>query len=68
MKDHTTDAIIWRHEMESAMSGHGTWFTSHLLRLIAKADHENMERIRLGFPASVAAYERWQSSSGEWAR
>lgn len=36
-----------------------TWFTAHLLRLIAKADNENRERIRKGFPEEVAAYEWW---------
>ncbi len=37
----------------------GTWFTAELLRLISKADLENRERIRLGFPEEVAAYEAW---------
>lgn len=40
----------------------GTWFTSHLLRLCAKADKQNLERIRLGFPEVVAAYESWRDS------
>ncbi len=57
----------WVHEIEAAMSGRGTWFTSHLLRLIAKADAQNRESIRLGFPEHVAAWDRWQASTGEFA-
>ena len=57
----------WKMEM-AAMRSHGDWFTSHLLRLIAKADTQNRELIRLGFPDTVAAYERWQSADGEWVK
>ncbi len=39
--------------------GSGDWFTIKLLTLIAKADGQNRERIRLGFPQEVEAYERW---------
>lgn len=56
----------WKFEMERAMSGKGDWFTSHLLRLIAKADLVNREKIREGFPEEVAAYERWLASEGEF--
>lgn len=41
------------------LAGYGTWFTAELLRLIAKADDENLEKIRKGYPAEVEAYERW---------
>ena len=58
----------WDMEMAAAMGGYGDWFTSHLLRLIAKADKENRERIRLGFPDHVAAYERWQAGVGEFTK
>lgn len=57
----------WKFEMERAMSGKGDWFTSHLLRLIAKADLMNRERLRMGFPDHVAAYERWLASEGEFS-
>ena len=40
-------------------SGNGDWFTVRLLGLIAKADMNNRENIRNGFPAEVEAYERW---------
>ena len=56
----------WVMEIEAAMGGYGDWFTSHLLRLIMKADPQNRELIRLGFPDHVAAFERWQSMSGEF--
>jgi len=45
--------------MEEILKGYGDWFSAKLLRLIAKADGQNMERIRLGFPEHVAAYERY---------
>ena len=45
--------------MDDILCGHGTWFTSELLRLIAKADDDNREKIRAGFPEEVEAYERW---------
>ena len=57
----------WVMELEAAMGGYGDWFTSFLLRLIAKADIENRELIRLGFPDHVAAFERWQDKSGEFS-
>lgn len=47
--------------IEDILAGEGDWFTAHLLRLIAKADAQNRERIREGFPKEVEAYERWAS-------
>jgi hypothetical protein len=54
----------WQH-LDEIMGGHGDWFTAQLLRLCAKADAMNLERIRVGFPWVVAAYEEWLSSPGE---
>ncbi len=62
------DEHNWKMEMLVAMNNSGTWFTSHLLRLIAKADKVNRELIRLGFPDHVAAYDRWQAGVGEFVR
>jgi len=45
---------------EDLLLGSGDWFHAYLARLIAKADAMNRERIRLGFPDEVAAFERWQ--------
>ena len=58
----------WVMEMNAAMGNYGDWFSSHLLRLIAKADKVNRERIRLGFPDHVAAWERWQAGVGEFTK
>ena len=57
--DSTTD---WPFEIDMAMSGKGDWFTSHLLRLISKADVFNRQRLRRAFPEAVAAWDRWQAS------
>jgi len=46
--------------MQAILSGEGDWFTAHLLRLIAKADESNRDRLRLVFPYVVAAFEAWQ--------
>jgi len=40
------------------------WFGAMLLRLIAKADNYNKEKIRKGFPEYVEAYERWYYRGG----
>lgn len=41
------------------MEGYGDWFSAQLLRLVAKADTKNRERLRKGFPETVALYEAW---------
>jgi len=46
------------------LHGEGDWFSAKLLRLIAKADAENREKLRLGFPEEVAFYENWTGRSG----
>lgn len=43
----------------------GTWFTSHVFRLIDSADGGNRERIRVAFPDEVAAYEAWHRGDGQ---
>lgn len=49
--------------IDEIMSGQvGDWFTAQLLRLCAKADSDNLERIRIGFPDVVALYEEWFAS------
>jgi len=39
-----------------------TNFSAKLFQLIAKADFENLEKIRLGFPDEVKAYEDFMFS------
>jgi len=49
---HRIDIPMWQQ-------GGGDWFTIRLLQLIAKADTQNRENIRKGFPTEVQAYEEW---------
>lgn len=49
-----------RAHIGDIMAGRGDWFTAQLLRLCAKADQFNLERIRLGFPEVVEAFEQWR--------
>jgi hypothetical protein len=46
--------------MTDIIAGYGDWFSAKLYRLIHKADRENRERIRAGFPLHVSAYENWE--------
>jgi hypothetical protein len=45
--------------IDQILRGHGDWFSAHLLRLCAKADVNNLELIRRGFPDHVALWEKW---------
>ena len=45
--------------MDDIMAGRGTWFSAELLRLIAKADLTNRDKLRQVFPEHVEAYEKW---------
>jgi len=40
---------------EAFDGGKGNWFSVLLLRLIAKSDEENRDKLALGFPAHVRA-------------
>lgn len=48
-----------RFELDRAIRGQGDNFTVRLFELIAKADLNNRERLRLGFPDEVEVYEGW---------
>ena len=56
----------WKFEMEMALSKKGDWFTSDLLRLIAKSDMYNREALRVAYPDHVAAFERFVKREGEF--
>ena len=43
-------------------------FRSQLLRLVAKADPSNRERLRLSFPVVVAVFEQWEERGDELLR
>lgn len=45
------------------LAGHGDWFSAKLLRLIAKADYENKEKLRREFPEHVKVYEEYVATS-----
>lgn len=54
MTDHDRD------HLPGILQGEGTWFTANLLRLIAKADSVNRNKLRQGYPLEVGAVERYQ--------
>jgi hypothetical protein len=47
------------------LAGTGTWFNAHLLRLISKADNNNLELLRKGFPEQVKAVEDFRAGPSE---
>ena len=49
-----------RAHIGDIVAGHGSWFTAHLIRLCAKADANNLERLRSAFPDVVDAYLDWR--------
>jgi hypothetical protein len=49
-----------RAHIREILAGHGDWFGADLLRLIMHADPNNREKLRLGFPDYVAAFEKWR--------
>ena len=61
------DGVDWVFEIDQAMSGKGTWFTSRLLRLFTRADGVNRAKLGTAFPEELAAFYRWQNSTGEFS-
>lgn len=66
-----------RKRVEDLLHGKGDWFTAKLLRLIAKADGQNLERLRRAFPLEVEAVEAywgsgaapsWEDLEGAWPK
>ncbi len=49
-----------KKHISNILCGEGSWFTAKLLRLIAKADDSNIEKLRAGFPEEVAALEAYR--------
>lgn len=52
-----------KESVAQILAGTGTWFGAHLLRLIAKADKNNLELIRKGFPEEVEAVENYRTGN-----
>jgi hypothetical protein len=48
-----------REHLGSILDGNGDWFTAQLMRLIAKADKENLAKLALTFPEEVHTYLDW---------
>tara|TARA_R100001594_G_scaffold547_1_gene2084 strand:+ start:680 stop:922 length:243 start_codon:yes stop_codon:yes gene_type:complete len=46
--------------------GHLGGFSSSLIDAIRRADENNRERLRRGFPDEVLAYEQFSHTSGWW--
>lgn len=49
-----------KDHIQEILLGEGDWFTARLLRLIAKADWENREKLREVYPEAVEAFEAWE--------
>ena len=51
-----------QYDLHDLMEGSGRqWdFSTQLLKLILKADDNNKELLRLGFPEAVTLVEHWQ--------
>jgi hypothetical protein len=56
------------HELCLFLGGSPDSFTGGLLTLIGKADPDNLPRLRLGFPAAVAAWQIWRQRAPLTAR
>lgn len=54
-----------KQNVGSILGGEGTWFSADLLRLIARADISNRERLRGAYPDHVAAFENWLHGGGD---
>lgn len=54
-----------RERIGEIVGGMGDWFSAELLRLCAKADFENLAKLRLGFPDHVAAFLKWRGREDE---
>jgi hypothetical protein len=48
----------WKIDFENQNSN----FRSQLFDMIRRADDDNMEKLRAGFPAEVAVYEAWMAN------
>lgn len=49
-----------KENIGNILAGEGSWFTAQLLRLAAKADSNNLEKLRTGFPEEVEALEEYR--------
>lgn len=52
----------WFEELYYWQYGNSTNFNSQLFSLIAKADEDNKERLRVGFNEAVVCFRLWRES------
>ena len=52
-----------KNNIGNILSGEGSWFTANLLRLISKADNNNLELLRKGFPYEVNCVEAYRKGT-----
>lgn len=50
--------------IDEIMQGYGDWFTAQLLRLLQKADSQNIAKMRQCYPDVVDLYEKWMREGG----
>jgi hypothetical protein len=50
-----------KENLQAVLSGHGTWFTAKLLRLISRSDRSKMEQMHLAFPEEVELVYQYQN-------
>ena len=51
--------VKWQYRL------HGTFFT-HLANAIARADEDNLDRLKRGFPDEVNGYVNYKAMKGWW--
>lgn len=56
-----------RHHVPEILLGNQDWFGAMLIRLIAKAQGENFEKLRQAFPGYVEAFLEWDKKTGIYA-
>jgi hypothetical protein len=62
----STMSLFDKDEVAQIIAGHGDWFGAVLIRLIAKADNSNRQRLYTVFPEQVNAVHRYQTGH-DWA-
>lgn len=57
------EILVDLSDLARFLGGDGTSFTGDLLRLLAKADPPNLNRLAAGYPRHVAAWLMWRTMS-----
>jgi uncharacterized protein (UPF0335 family) len=62
-KDHTVSSHDKMRISKIIRDNYGDWYDAKLIRLIAKADKKNRDRLRSVYPNVVEMVESWENSS-----